>query len=260
MHISVVAWRQEVGVGAKGTLWNDKNILYVDCGGSYKIVYFCQNSSHCPLKTGDFFVRMLDSSKSDFTIVVLGTMFPCCWPEDRVSECWRGWVRASVGIVQKGQQPGQQELWQLYGRHQFLQHLWGHVTFLSTGVPIISWEPHLTTQVKLPIPILWRRGGHKRSLRKWKEKYPFYCDLELRPGQHLTQAPSPLFWCGVFALLMEWLIQPGLAEHFPGPGLSSSISYSGDSHLSLISRVSCPRRKSRQALIIIIMPLASPVI
>lgn len=68
---SVVAWRQEVGVGAKGTSWNDENILYVDCGGSYKIVYLCQNSSHCPLKTGDFFVCMLDSSKSDFTIVVL---------------------------------------------------------------------------------------------------------------------------------------------------------------------------------------------
>lgn len=63
-------------------------------------------------------------------------MFPRCCPEDQVSECWRGWVRASVGIVQKGQQPGQQELWQLYGRHQFLQHLWEHVTFLSAGVPI----------------------------------------------------------------------------------------------------------------------------
>lgn len=135
-YTSVVAWRQEVGVGAKGTLWNDENILYVDCGGSYKIVYFCQNSSHCPLKTGDFFVCMLDSSKSDFTIVVLVTMFPCCCPEDQVSECWRGWVRASVGIVQKGQQPGQQELWQLYGRHPVPPAPMGrcHISFY--------WSPH----------------------------------------------------------------------------------------------------------------------
>lgn len=61
---SVVAWSQELLGMQKWTFWDNENILYLDHGGSYKIIYFCQNSWHCAFKRGTF--CRLDFSKSDF--------------------------------------------------------------------------------------------------------------------------------------------------------------------------------------------------
>ena len=55
----VVAWSQELWGVPQGTFGLasqvvlDENVLYLDCGGCYKIVYFCRNFLHRALKTGD---------------------------------------------------------------------------------------------------------------------------------------------------------------------------------------------------------------
>ena len=48
LHISVVGWGQEelVGLTTKpntGAFGGDENVLHVDCGGSSKSMYICQN-------------------------------------------------------------------------------------------------------------------------------------------------------------------------------------------------------------------------
>ena len=43
------------GKGARGTCWDDENILYHDCGGRHTTIYICQNSSNCILKVGEIY-------------------------------------------------------------------------------------------------------------------------------------------------------------------------------------------------------------
>jgi len=49
-------WREgNDGKEARGTCWDDENILYRDCGGRHTTIYICQNSSNCILKVGEVY-------------------------------------------------------------------------------------------------------------------------------------------------------------------------------------------------------------
>lgn len=148
-------------------------------------------------------------------------MFPCCCPVDQLSEYCGSGLGHPGCTVQKGEQPGLQGCWQLYESHPvpLVPMRTCHVSFCWSSI-----RTHFTAQVKLPITILWKNSGLKRSLRKWKEKIwslllrEENSGLGVWPG-YLAQGLSLIFWREAFPLSMDWPIQPGLAEHVPGPGL-----------------------------------------
>lgn len=49
----------------EGTLWNYRNVLYINGGGIYKAIYMCQDASKCTLEMGVLFVCKLYLSKID---------------------------------------------------------------------------------------------------------------------------------------------------------------------------------------------------
>ena len=39
----------------EGTFWSRRNVLYIDCDGSYTTVRLCQNSQNCSTNKGEFY-------------------------------------------------------------------------------------------------------------------------------------------------------------------------------------------------------------
>lgn len=63
---SVVSWGEKWGKEtdckrAWETFWCDGNDLYLYCGGGYRTVYTCQNSSHCTLKICELYYMQIIS-------------------------------------------------------------------------------------------------------------------------------------------------------------------------------------------------------
>ena len=114
-----------------------------------------------------------------------------------MEECCRTWVREVVGYGEVGGQvgslgcPGASN--SLEGSH-FSSTSWEcDVTFLSAGVPITTWDPHLTAQVKPPMAS-WLRSSEPQSRWKGAEgKILLFLlrrensGLRARPGQHLPR-------------------------------------------------------------------------
>lgn len=173
-------------------------------------------------------------------------MFSCCCVGNRVEECCRTWVREAVGYGEVGGQVcslGCSGASNSLEVSHFSSTSWEcDVTFLSAGVPITTWDLHLTAQVKPPMASWLRSSEPQSRWKRWKGKHCCFCQGERtvvsEPGQGsiclgdlcwLTWAPS-----SVDGLTL-------LTKYFPEPGplwLTRAM-------VRLISRFSLPRGKSR---------------
>lgn len=52
-------------LAVKGTFWGDKNVLELDCGIGYKILYICQDSLNSTLKISIDYVSQLTLRKEE---------------------------------------------------------------------------------------------------------------------------------------------------------------------------------------------------